>query len=68
MESFDTNVLVRLLVLDDPDQCARAERAWRNAIGSGGVFVSIVALVETSWVLRVSYRLDRATIANSIRT
>jgi hypothetical protein len=37
--TFDTNVLVRLLVVDDTDQCNRAERAWREAIELDGVYL-----------------------------
>jgi len=59
VETFDTNVLVRLVVQDDADQCARAERSWRSAVGSSGVFLPVVALAELTWVLRVAYKLDR---------
>lgn len=67
METFDTNVVVRLVVEDDADQCARAERAWRNAVSSGGAFLPVVTVVELTWVLRVAYKLDRATIAAILR-
>lgn len=52
MKSFDTNIIVRLVVKDDPAQCALAERALRDAISSGGAFITATALVETAWVLR----------------
>lgn len=67
METFDTNVVVRLVVEDDADQCVRAERAWRNAIASGGAFLPVVTLVELVWVLRAAYKFDRATIAATLR-
>lgn len=67
METFDTNVLVRLVVQDDADQCARAERSWRSAVGSSGVFLPVVALVELVWVLRVAYKLDRTSVAATLR-
>jgi predicted nucleic-acid-binding protein len=38
VEAFDTNVVVRLLVEDDEDQCRRAERAFTRAVANGGVF------------------------------
>ncbi len=63
MESFDTNVVVRLTVQDDEDQCRRAEDAWRKAATSGGVFLATLVLVEVSWLLRVAYKMDRKTIA-----
>jgi predicted nucleic-acid-binding protein len=67
MKSFDTNVVVRLLVEDDPPQCERAERAFRAALAGGGVFLSAVVLVEVAWVLRVACKQDRATIATALR-
>jgi predicted nucleic-acid-binding protein len=67
VEAFDTNVVVRLLVRDDEDQCERAERAFRRAVAAGGVWISSVVLIETSWVLRVAYKFDRATIAAALR-
>lgn len=51
--TFDTNVLVRLLVVDDADQCIRAERAWREAIDHDGVYLPMV-VVELVWVLRIA--------------
>jgi predicted nucleic-acid-binding protein len=67
VKSFDTNVAVRLLVDDDPVQCARAERAFRRAIDEGGAFFSATVLVEVAWVLRVACKLDRAAIASALR-
>jgi predicted nucleic-acid-binding protein len=67
MKSFDTNVVVRLLVEDDPPQCERAARAFREALAGGGVFLSAVVLVEVAWVLRVACKQDRATIATALR-
>ena len=54
MRAIDTNVLVRLLVRDDPHQVASAER-WV----SSGAWVSHLVLVETIWVLDAMY--DRGT-------
>jgi predicted nucleic-acid-binding protein len=65
--SLDTNVVVRLIVEDDVAQGALAEEAWRAALASGGVFLSIPVLIELGWVLRVSYRFDRATIIAALR-
>lgn len=62
MAAFDTNVLVRVLVGDDPAQTKRAERAFARHARSDGVFVSLVVLAEIAWVLSVAYEWDRATI------
>ncbi|HEX5099341.1 MAG TPA: type II toxin-antitoxin system VapC family toxin [Polyangiaceae bacterium] len=67
VEAFDTNVVVRLLVRDDEVQCQRAERALQQAVAAGGAWISSVVMVETSWVLRVAYKFDRATIAAALR-
>lgn len=67
METFDTNVVVRTLIKDDPEQCERAARAWRDAVARGGVFVPATVLIEVAWVLRGAGKLDRATIGSAIR-
>lgn len=67
MEAFDTNVVVRLIVRDDEAQCRQAERTFRAALEAGGAWIASVVLVEVSWVLRVAYKFDRATIAAALR-
>jgi predicted nucleic-acid-binding protein len=67
VEAFDTNVVVRLLVRDDEEQCRRAEVVFRRAIAAGGAWIPAVVLVEVAWVLRVAYKLDRATTAAALR-
>ena len=62
MAGFDTNVIVRVLVGDDPAQTRKAERAFALHAASDGVFVSLVVLAEVSWVLNSAYEWDRATI------
>lgn len=62
MVALDTNVVVRILVGDDPVQTKKAERAFvEHALGDG-VFISTVVLAEVSWVLSAAYEWDRATI------
>ena len=67
METFDSNVVVRLVVEDDEDQSRRAETAWRSALAGSGVFLPKVVLVETAWVLRTAYRFDSSTVAKTLR-
>ena len=55
MIGLDTNVLVRYLVQDDPDQSARATALIEGLDEQRRGFVSIVVLVELSWVLRRAY-------------
>ena len=58
MRTLDTNVVVRVLIGDDPQQTPIAERAFLDAIASGGVYLPDVVLAEVAWVLR-GYDLDR---------
>lgn len=60
VKTFDTNVVVRLLIGDDPQQTPIAEQAFLDAIASGGVYLPDVVLAEVAWVLR-GYDLERAT-------
>jgi predicted nucleic-acid-binding protein len=60
--AFDTNVIVRVLVGDDPVQSRKAERAFVTHSAGEGVFVSLVVLGDVSWVLAAAYDWDRATI------
>lgn len=64
--AIDTNVLVRLLVRDDEAQFAAARRLVDQAEASGEpVLIVLGALLETEWVLRSRYRLDKASIAGT---
>jgi predicted nucleic-acid-binding protein len=60
--AVDTNVVVRYLVEDDPVQTDRAEAVLRG----GAVLVPTTVLLETVWVLRSSYRFDRAAVVDGI--
>ena len=59
----DTNLIVRLLVDDDPAQSLRARRFFAG----GPLYFSATVLLETEWVLRASYRKSRPEIANALR-
>jgi predicted nucleic-acid-binding protein len=50
--ALDTNVLVRALVMDHPDQVVIAPRLLRL----DAVFISRTVLLETEWVLRAPLR------------
>jgi len=60
----DTNVLLRLIVADDPKQASAAVKALTLA---ETVAVSLTALCELSWVLQGSYGVARSDIAATIR-
>ena len=67
MVAFDTNVIVRVLVGDDPVQTKKAEKAFVTHVHGDGVFVSLVVLAETAWVLAGAYEWDRPTICARVR-
>src|SRR5262249_9849978 len=60
--AFDTNVVVRLLLRDDAAQAKKAEQAFLRHARGDGVFLPLVVLVETAWVLAYTYQLDRKAI------
>src|SRR5216684_5579605 len=67
MIGLDTNILVRYLTQDDPLQSSKAteiieQRLTEETPG----FVSIVAMVETVWVLDRAYRLPARKIAAAV--
>ena len=67
MIGIDTNVLVRYLVRDDEAQFEKASRLIKREIGAGeAVFVSLLVLLETEWVLRSRYGLKKAEIVDAI--
>jgi predicted nucleic-acid-binding protein len=67
MIGLDTNVLVRHLTQDDPIQSRKAtELLERRLTLQNPGFVSIVAMVETVWVLERAYGLARREIAVAI--
>jgi len=63
MRAVDTNVVVRYLTGDDPQQAARA----RAAVDAGDVFVSTTVLLESEWVLRSVYGLAGTAAAAALR-
>jgi predicted nucleic-acid-binding protein len=61
MRAVDTNVLVRLITRDDAKQVAAAERF----VGKGA-WVSLLVLMEATWVLTSVYELDRPAIGRAV--
>ena len=67
MIGLDTNVLVRYLTQDDPVQSAKAtEILERRLTPKIPGFVSVVAMVETVWVLDRAYGLTAQEIATTV--
>lgn len=63
MIGLDTNVLVRFLTEDDPQQARRAAALIRTAVARGErCFVDPVVLCELAWVLRGAYDVSKADL------
>ena len=61
MRAVDTNVLVRLVTRDDPEQVAAADRFI-----AGGAWVSVLAMAEATWVLESVYDRRASQIATAV--
>lgn len=69
MIALDTNVLVRFLVEDDPEQHRRAVRLMERASVSGEpLWISEVVLCELVWVLRYAYKVKRRELTQALRS
>ena len=63
MIAADTNVIVRLLTGDDPEQAARARLLFETAT----IFLPKSVILETEWVLRRLYRMDKLVALPNVR-
>ncbi|HEX4150925.1 MAG TPA: type II toxin-antitoxin system VapC family toxin [Steroidobacteraceae bacterium] len=61
MRAVDTNVLVRLVVRDDPEQVRSAEEFI-----AGGAWVSHLVLAETAWVLDAVFERTAGQIGTAV--
>jgi len=67
MIGLDTNVLIRYLTQDDPVQSAKAtEVIERRLTAKNPGFVSVVAMVETVWILDRAYSLTAQEISTVV--
>jgi predicted nucleic-acid-binding protein len=65
--ALDTNVLVRFLVEDEPEQAARARALVKAAVARDEpLFLSTVVMSELAWVLDRAYGFDREQIAAAV--
>ena len=64
MIAVDTNVLVRLLTGDEPEQARRSGALFaRNR-----VFIPKTVVLETEWVLRYAYGFEPEAIVTGLRS
>jgi len=66
MIAVDTNILVRYIVRDDPEQYARAKVFLEARDSDDPAFVSLIVLTEFVWVLRRVYRLPPQRIQEAL--
>jgi predicted nucleic-acid-binding protein len=67
MKGLDTNVLIRYLVQDDPDQAAVAVQAIETGADRNGRFlIQPVVLCETVWVLESVYGYTKDDIVQAL--
>src|SRR5882724_1705192 len=67
MIGLDTNILVRYLTQDDREQSAKATELIEHRLTERDPgFASVVAVVETVWVLDRAYGLDSQEIAGAV--
>ena len=63
MIAVDTNILIRVLTKDDPVQAKQAAQLMED----NSIFIAKTVLLETEWVLRHAYAIDRNIIQRSFR-
>ena len=61
MQAIDTNVLVRVVARDDPKQAATADEFVKR-----GAWVSLLVLMEKTWVLAAVYDVGATRLAQAI--
>ena len=66
MIALDTNVLVRFLVQDEPEQARIAGEMIERLTGTDPGFVGREVLVELVWVLERAYGYSRSEIAGAV--
>ena len=67
MIGIDTNVMVRYIVQDDPQQAKAASKLIENSCNSDNPgYINHIVLCEIVWVLKRNYKLNKAIICQVI--
>lgn len=66
MRGIDTNILLRMLTRDDASQAQSAEKLISESVGGPGLYIDILVLVETIWVLSSKYDVPRHAILETV--
>jgi predicted nucleic-acid-binding protein len=62
MVALDTNVFLRLVLDDDPQQTQRA----RNLVVRTPCFVPLTVILESEWILRRVYRYSKSAVRQAL--
>lgn len=68
MIALDTNVLVRFLTRDEPEQSSLVDRLIGTLDADNRAYVSRDVMLELVWVLRKGYGFGRAEIARALQS
>jgi predicted nucleic-acid-binding protein len=64
MIGLDTNILIRYLTQDDPEQSGKAVQEIERELTAGQTFfIADIVLCELVWVLETAYGYERRTLA-----
>jgi predicted nucleic-acid-binding protein len=67
MKALDTNVLVRFLTGDDPEQAKKVFNLLTSAEKENSrLFIPVAVILETIWVLESAYEIPRDKIVEAI--
>lgn len=66
MIGLDTNVLVRMLVMDDAAETAKVQALMQTLSMESPGFVSQVVMTELFWVLSSRYKYSRAQLGDTL--
>jgi predicted nucleic-acid-binding protein len=65
---LDTNVIVRYLTQDDPEQATAAVQVVESLRADSPGFLSLIVFVEVVWVLESGYRFKKKEIEQVLET
>jgi predicted nucleic-acid-binding protein len=66
MKGLDTNVVLRLVVDDDPEQSAAASAFLASLPDGEKAVVDVIVLVEFVWVLKRVFGFERARLTSAL--
>jgi len=60
MYAIDTNVLIRYIVEDNPEQTQKATEAIEQLTSEKQGFICCIVLCELNWVLKTAYKISKS--------